>query len=220
MVAQSSDALAGWYAARRSSTPERLRRMLRGDLDTIVAKAMKKDPSERYVSVTDLADDLRRYLRNEPISARPDTVGYRAAKFVRRNSTVVALAAIAVAASSAGLVGNRAPGKVYARGKGHGRASTVPGREDHQSERGAAYGCGSRPACRSLPYQLLEREERIVEREHYDSAASHIEMLLSIGDQYCRTDQHVGGRFGCCEQAYQLSRGIPESPCAPGLRAC
>ena len=76
-------------AARRTTTPEKLSRLLRGDLDTIVAKALKKNPRERYASVTALADDLQRYLRHEPIAARPDTLAYRATKFVRRNRVVV-----------------------------------------------------------------------------------------------------------------------------------
>src|SRR6266851_2702234 len=59
----------------------KLRRALRGDLDTIVAKALKKNPAERYLSVTAFADDLRRYLGHQPISARPDTLAYRAKKF-------------------------------------------------------------------------------------------------------------------------------------------
>jgi tetratricopeptide (TPR) repeat protein len=58
---------------------------LRGDLDTLVAKALKKDASARYASVTALAEDIRRYLRHEPISARPDTLRYRATSFVRRH---------------------------------------------------------------------------------------------------------------------------------------
>src|SRR5262249_26569078 len=83
----------------------KLSRQLRGDLDTIIAKALKKNPRERYSSVTGMADDLGRYLRNEPISARPDTMAYRAAKFVRRNRTAVALAALVVVSTMAGLVG-------------------------------------------------------------------------------------------------------------------
>jgi len=92
-------------AARRATTPDRLRRLLQGDLDTIVAKALKKDPLQRYASVTALADDLRRYLNHEPISARPDTLAYRTVKFVRRNRVPVALAFLAVVALVAGLVG-------------------------------------------------------------------------------------------------------------------
>jgi serine/threonine protein kinase/Tfp pilus assembly protein PilF len=83
-------------AAQRASTPERLRRELRGDLDTIVAKALKKRPEERYASVTALAEDLRRYLAEEPIHARPDSLAYRSGKFVRRNARSLAAAAAAV----------------------------------------------------------------------------------------------------------------------------
>ena len=81
------------HAARCGTTPARLRRTLRGDLDTIVAKALKKHAPERYASVTALADDLRRYLRHEPISARPDTLRYRTATFVRRHVRGVATTA-------------------------------------------------------------------------------------------------------------------------------
>jgi eukaryotic-like serine/threonine-protein kinase len=100
-----NDEIAITNAARRSTTPDKLRRLLRGDLDTIVAKALKKEPKERYPSVTVFADDLRRYLRSEPISARPDTLAYRVAKFVRRNRAPVALTMLAVVATAAGVIG-------------------------------------------------------------------------------------------------------------------
>lgn len=87
----------GNIAEKRASTPDKLRRILRGDLDTIVGKALKKNPQERYSSVTAFADDLRRYLRHEPIGARPDTLVYRTSRFVRRNLAVVTLAASAIA---------------------------------------------------------------------------------------------------------------------------
>ena len=80
----------------RSTTGDGLRRLLKGDLDTIVAKALKKNPAERYPSVTALAEDVRRYLDHQPISARPDTVRYRAAKFVRRHTRGVAAAAAVI----------------------------------------------------------------------------------------------------------------------------
>lgn len=61
------------------------RRLLEGDLDNILAKALKKNPADRYASSGAFAEDLQRYLTNQPISARPDTVPYRVAKFVRRH---------------------------------------------------------------------------------------------------------------------------------------
>jgi serine/threonine protein kinase/tetratricopeptide (TPR) repeat protein len=99
-------------AATRSTATEKLRRQLRGDLDTIVGKMLKKNPAERYGSVTALADDLSRYLNNQPISARPDSFWYRARKFMLRNRAPVVLGttalALVIASLSAGLyVANR-----------------------------------------------------------------------------------------------------------------
>ncbi len=85
-------------AEKRGTTPEKLQRQLRGDLDTIVAKALKKAPVERYSSVTALADDLQRYLKHQPISARPDTIAYRLLKFIRRNRISFSAATLAFAA--------------------------------------------------------------------------------------------------------------------------
>ena len=91
-------------AAQRTTTPDKLKRLLRGDLDTVVAKALKKDPRERYSSVMEFAEDLRKYLLHEPITARPDTFAYRARKFVRRNRAVVALTSLAILAVTGGLI--------------------------------------------------------------------------------------------------------------------
>jgi eukaryotic-like serine/threonine-protein kinase len=91
-------------ASTVASAPISRRRALAGDLDTILGKALKKDPAERYASVGAFAEDLRRFLAHEPISARPDTVPYRVAKFVRRNRGSVLsglLVAIGLIATSA-----------------------------------------------------------------------------------------------------------------------
>ncbi|TXI25792.1 MAG: serine/threonine protein kinase [Roseateles sp.] len=73
-------------------------RLLKGDLDTIVAKALKKLPAERYANAELMADDLRRWLAHEPISARPDSRLYVLGRFVRRHRVAVSAGVLAVLA--------------------------------------------------------------------------------------------------------------------------
>ena len=80
--------------------PVEWRRDLAGDLDTIVMKALKKRPAERYQSAEAMADDLHRYLEHVPIAAHPDTIRYRAGKFIRRHRGRLAVAAAAVVAAA------------------------------------------------------------------------------------------------------------------------
>jgi eukaryotic-like serine/threonine-protein kinase len=79
----------GRLAAARGTSADRLRRLYAGDLDNILVKALKKNPVERYATVRELADDLRRYLRREPVMARGDGLGYRATRFVARHRATV-----------------------------------------------------------------------------------------------------------------------------------
>lgn len=72
---------------------QRLKRLLQGDLDTIVMMAMRKEPERRYVSAEQLSHDLARYMAGQPITAQKDTVGYRLKKFVGRNQIAVTAAA-------------------------------------------------------------------------------------------------------------------------------
>jgi non-specific serine/threonine protein kinase/serine/threonine-protein kinase len=67
---------------------------LRGDLDTIVLKALRKDPARRYASARELSEDLQRYLVGLPVRARADTISYRAGKFIRRHRVPVAAGAL------------------------------------------------------------------------------------------------------------------------------
>jgi eukaryotic-like serine/threonine-protein kinase len=79
-------------------------RSLEGDLDNILHKAIKKNPSERYASVDAFADDLRRFLADEPVQARPDTSFYRVGKFIKRHQVGTALAGVAIAALTVSVV--------------------------------------------------------------------------------------------------------------------
>jgi tetratricopeptide (TPR) repeat protein len=74
-----------------------------GDLDNIILMAMHKDPARRYSSVAELSEDLRRYVENLPVRAREDTLFYRARKFTRRHSTVVAAGALLLATLAGGV---------------------------------------------------------------------------------------------------------------------
>ncbi len=76
--------------AARASGPAALRRKLRGDLDNIALKALRKAPERRYASVTALIDDLQRWQRGLTVRARPETWRYRTGKFLRRNALATA----------------------------------------------------------------------------------------------------------------------------------
>ncbi len=96
-----SDTGAGIELTSLPMPADRLRRRLRGDLDNIVLKALRKEPERRYASVAAMADDIRRYTQGLPVSARADTWRYRSVKFVQRNTLAVAagvtLFAVAIA---------------------------------------------------------------------------------------------------------------------------
>ena len=92
-------------ADARSTTPKKIARSLRGDLDTITLKALRKDPVQRYATADAFREDLQRFLDGEAVLARPDATLYRAAKFVRRHRFGVAATLLVFAALGAGLAG-------------------------------------------------------------------------------------------------------------------
>jgi serine/threonine protein kinase/WD40 repeat protein len=92
----TSEALAKVAAARKTD-PAKLSRLVRGELDWVVMRCLEKDRSRRYDTASGLARDVERYLRDEPVEARPPSSGYRLRKFVRRNRGPVA-AGVTIAA--------------------------------------------------------------------------------------------------------------------------
>lgn len=90
-------------AAARGTTTRRLAQTLKGDLDTIVLKALKRAPGERYRSVGALAQDVANYLACMPVSARPDSGWYRSRRFVVRHKVQVSAAAVVVLALGVGF---------------------------------------------------------------------------------------------------------------------
>ncbi len=92
-------------AACRGTTPARLHRLLRGDLDAILSVALRKEPDDRYASVDELQRDLENHLVSLPVRARAPSAVYRTRRFVTRHRAGVAAAALVVTALTLGLVG-------------------------------------------------------------------------------------------------------------------
>jgi serine/threonine protein kinase/tetratricopeptide (TPR) repeat protein len=84
----------------RRTNPKALRRMLQGDLDTIVLTALNKEPQRRYASAEEFSQDIARYLSGSPVRARRPTMVYRTGKFLRRHRESVAAVALVVAAAA------------------------------------------------------------------------------------------------------------------------
>ncbi len=84
--------------------PAHTAQILRGDLDNIALTALRKEPERRFKTVDDFADDIERHLNGRPITARPNTAGYLAGKFIRRNKIAVAAAAFVLLSLVVGLI--------------------------------------------------------------------------------------------------------------------
>jgi serine/threonine protein kinase/Tfp pilus assembly protein PilF len=208
-LTRTNGEIATTNATRRATTPDKLRHLLRGDLDTIVAKTLKKNPAERYPSVTALAEDLRRYRKNEPIRARPDTLAYRTAKFVRRHRTAITLAWVAVVGSTAGVAGIVIQGRAARMQRDF--AFRQLARAESVNDLDNFLLADAAPSGKPFTFnELLERAEHIVERQHSSSPANRVELLTSIGRKYAGQDEDGKARR-LLEQAYQISRGLADS---------
>ena len=113
-VLPSRVAVSTAAAAARAATPKSLARTLRGDLDTIVAKALRKSPTERYATADALDEDIAHGLRGEPVRARRQSLGYWAAKFARRHWIGVAVATAFVLAIVGGFAATTYEARVAA----------------------------------------------------------------------------------------------------------
>jgi WD40 repeat protein len=114
-------------------------RAFRGDLTTIVAKALEKDKERRYQSASDLATDLRRYLADEPVLAQPATTLYRLRKFARRNKPLVFGVVTAFVALVGGIVGTTSEAVRATRERNRARDAEGRAQEQRQIAEQRAY---------------------------------------------------------------------------------
>ncbi len=102
-VSRPSTVVNDHVAAATNVTTNRLRRTISGDLDTIVLKALKKQPQERYLSAQALQEDVERQMTGQPVLAQADTFRYRARKYLARNRTLAIAASAVFVALLSGL---------------------------------------------------------------------------------------------------------------------
>jgi serine/threonine-protein kinase len=209
-------------AAARASTPTALRKQLQGDLDTIVAKALKKRPDERYASAAALADDIERHLSHRPIAARPDSRTYRAGRFIRRHRVPVALAALFAIALIAGVAGTitqaRRAREQAARADRAAKVASAQrdfalrqlSRAEAIKDLNAFVLSDAGPSGAPLTVgALLARAERIVDRQQGETVENRVEMLMSIGRQYF-VQTEVESAVRVLTRAYDLASGLPD----------
>jgi len=170
-----------------------VRRALQGDLDTIVLKALRKEPERRYASVQQLADDLRRYLQGQPVSAHPDSWAYRGRKFVRRHRWGVAVTAlvgalltasvVALSVQNARLAAERDRAELEAAKKAHV--------QDFMIELFSHTDASTTPQQVAAISGVLNRGAARVERDLADHPAIRADMLQAVGAVHKQLEQYA-----------------------------
>jgi len=177
------------HAAAMGQRARALSRQLRGDLDAVVGKALRKRSDERYATAQAFADDLQRWLRKEPVSAQPDALGYRARRLLARRWRELSLAAVVltslIGASVVALVQAREATAASAKALNEARQSQAVtqfirqiffANTNNQNDPVAARQQTSR--------QLLEQAAARVETELKDAPAQQVELMDLIASLY------------------------------------
>ncbi len=152
-----------------------------GDLDTVLAKALRKEPGARYQSVAAFADDLTRYLRREPVSARADSLAYRARKFALRHRVGVSAAVVTLAALSAATLFALQASRTARRERDAARYASA--RADAQVEFQSLLmsQLGDRPMTMR---EILDRSREVLEREYAQSPRFLATLLVQLSGRY------------------------------------
>lgn len=203
-------------ADKRVATPQKLARAVRGDLDNIVAKALKKNPMERYATAGAFADDLRHYLNDEPVSARADLVSYRMGKFVRRHRMSVGAAGVTLLALIAGVTGTawQAVAASRARDVAVAQAERADGINrllsvvlSEVSSTGDSFTSAA----------LLTRAEQWAGKLYAPNPSLHAEILMVLGDRIDHTDGERALKW--YEEAHELAKPLAD-PALNAATAC
>jgi serine/threonine protein kinase len=180
------------------------RRSLEGDLDNILAKAMKKAPAERYASVGEFAEDLRRYLLHEPVKARADTVTYRLTKFVRRHRGGVLSSVLTLLILCAATVVTFMQKMAADRQRD---AAEFEARRAESSNEFLNLLMLSDSSSAISPAARLDLGARMLELQYRDDPRFAGRMLVQLSSQY-RGQTATKQALALAARAYELGKGV------------
>jgi serine/threonine-protein kinase len=195
--------------------PVKWRRQLRGDLDTIVARAMDPDPQQRFQTAGELSEDVGRFLEQRPIVARPATWRYRAGKLIRRHRLAFSVGLLLAVSVVAGVAGIALQGREAARQRDLARVQAHAAQEVARflgDLFGAADPYGS-DAGQVTARQLLERGEARIRVALDDEPAVRAELFAVMARAYVGIGE-VDRAIRLAEEALEVQRG---SSSATGL---
>ena len=174
--------------ASLQTTAPTLRRALIGDIDTIISKALKKRPDERYPTAAALAEDLRRHLARQPISARPDSLWYRTNRLVARHRVAVAASALGITAliATTGIAVWQAKVATASAARATKEAKRANTAQKFLSGLFASADPEKNKTSTEFAKQVLERGLATAERELADDPEAHALVLAQIGEIYDR----------------------------------
>ena len=180
-------------------------RNLRGDLDTIVLKALKKEPTERYATAAAFADDLDRYLRGDPVLAQPDSAGYRLRKFAVKHRIAVSAATAVVLALAAGLAVASWQLRIARAEKQ--RAEDVKEFVASIFRSADPYFTGAQQMKAS---ELLTLAKERIDREMASQPESSVELLAIVGEAQANLTEYDGARATLQAALDIAARNFPE----------
>jgi serine/threonine-protein kinase len=208
-------ARAGGSSKSQISNPK----ILRGDLDNIVLKAMRKEPQRRYASVAQFSEDILRHLQGRTVIAHKDTMGYRTRKFVARHKAAIGVATLIVLSLVAGLVATlweatlaRDQARIARQERDHARTETAKAQRINQFlQEMIGYSAGTTPGSPPRPkgrdatvIDMLDDASKRVEMELTDQPEVKAEMLSTIGTTYVVLANYSAARR-FLREAYDLN---------------
>lgn len=174
-----------------------LKRALRGDLDTILSKALRKDPAERYASIEAFAADVERHLQAKPVLARPDSSLYVAGRFVRRHRFGVAAGALVAVATLLGVAGTVHQSRVAEEQARHAeleRDKAIRQLNFAEASEEFLQFLLSEQAAHPLPAAvLLERAEAALIKQYGNQPLVRARLHILLGLNYSRMSEFAKG---------------------------